>query len=81
MRYCESTTTQNKKAVKYMTIKSQVSVLLDKKMDRADFLKHIAIGVLALTGIAGMLRALGISQPQGGAQSYGSSTYGGMKRD
>ena len=52
-------------------------------MDRTDFLKHVAIGALALTGVAGVLRTLGVSPSAGGAQSqsYGGSTYGGVKRD
>lgn len=64
-----------------MSIKPQIATLLDKKMDRTDFLKHIAVGVLAMSGIAGVLRALGGSQQPGGAHSYGSAGYGGSKRD
>lgn len=64
-----------------MAIKPQVASLLDKKMDRAGFLKHVGIGMLAVTGVAGVLKALGVSPSVGGTQSYGSSAYGGVKRD
>lgn len=63
-----------------MAIKPQVAALLEKKMDRADFLKHVAVGVLALSGVAGALRTLGVSQPGNNPQAYGSSAYGGIKQ-
>ncbi len=63
-----------------MALKPQMTSLLEKKMDRAGFLKHVGIGVLAVTGVTGVLRALGIAQPSGGAHSYGTSPYGGIKR-
>lgn len=64
-------------------MKSQITSLLDKKMDRADFLKYIGVGVLAMTGIAGAMRAFGISPTTNSntTQSYGTSAYGGIKRD
>lgn len=64
-----------------MAIKPQVALLLDKKMDRADFLKHVGIGLLALTGVAGVLRSFGVAPSLGSTQSYGTSAYGGTKRD
>lgn len=64
-----------------MALKPQIGSLLEKKMDRADFLKHVGIGILALIGVTGALKAIGIGQPGGAAQSYGSSAYGGLKRD
>lgn len=64
-----------------MAIKPQVAALLDKKMDRTDFIKHVAVGILAFSGIAGALRTLGVSQPNSSAQSYGGSAYGGSKQD
>lgn len=64
-----------------MAIKPQVASLLNKKMDRADFLKHVAIGVVAISGVAGVLRAIsGGEQKQDTASSYGGSTYGGTKQ-
>jgi hypothetical protein len=34
----------------------QLEQLLEKNMDRRDFLKHIALGFAALTGLAGLLK-------------------------
>jgi len=65
-----------------MTIKRQIHVLLNKQMDRQDFLKHVAIGVVALTGAGAALRLLAPeSKPtQTTASSgYGGSAYGGER--
>lgn len=64
-------------------MKSQITSFFDKKMDRADFLKYLGLGLLALTGVAGVLRAFGVAPGvnTGTAQSYGVSAYGGVKRD
>ena len=64
-------------------MKTQITSLFDKEMDRADFLKYIGVGVLAITGIAGAMRAFGISPTTNAntTQSYGTSAYGGVKRD
>lgn len=61
-----------------MAIKEQVQVLLDKKMDRQEFLKHVAIALVAMTGIGTLLRSL--TQKSNGSTAsggYGSSAYGG----
>lgn len=65
-----------------MALRSQLTVLLNKKMDRADFLKHLAVGVVALTGVGGVLRTLGESpqSPKTSQQAYGNSTYGGSRQ-
>lgn len=63
-----------------MAIKSQVSAILDKKMDRQDFIKHVAIGLVALSGASAALKLLGTSQTkQASAKNsgYGGSAYGG----
>jgi len=59
-------------------IKVQVSDLLNKQMDRQDFLKHVAIGLVALTGASTALRLLSPKQHtvDGG---YGSAAYGGSE--
>lgn len=69
-----------------MAVKEELNVLLNKKMDRKDFLKHVAIGVVALTGITAITRAfIPTNQPKVGKQStptnngYGASAYGGTK--
>jgi hypothetical protein len=63
-----------------MAIKQDVNVLLMKKMDRKEFLKHVGVGIIAMTGIAAILRS--VSSEFGGskatsATSYGGSVYGG----
>lgn len=69
-----------------MALKTELNVLLNKKMDRKDFLRHAAIGVVAVTGLSAILRTVvpspaqkqktvGAAAPQG----YGSSVYGGTK--
>lgn len=63
-----------------MALKTQVSAILDKKMDRQDFIKHVAIGLVALSGASAALKLLGTPQTkQASAKSsgYGGSAYGG----
>lgn len=67
-------------------MKSELANLLAKKMDRKDFLKHVGIGIVALTGVGAMLKVmspLGSSDTPKATQStsygYGSSIYGGNK--
>ncbi len=69
-----------------MALKTDISTLLNAKMDRKDFLKHVAIGMVAVTGLSTMLRALTPTQQQSrkvssasSAAGYGSSAYGGVK--
>ena len=65
-------------------IKENLSELLAKEMDRKDFLRHVAIAAVALTGVAGILSALsgqhftGFGQPTQ-SRGYGSMPYGGSK--
>lgn len=63
-----------------MTLKAQVSTLLNTKMDRQDFLKSIAIGAVAASGAGAALRLLAPKQQKSDATlGYGSSAYGGVK--
>jgi hypothetical protein len=61
--------------------------ILQKRMDRKDFLKHVGIGVAVMTGAAGLVKMLN-PQEQAPAQQtanthsrqslgYGASAYGG----
>jgi len=57
--------------------------LLQKQMDRKDFLKHVGIAAIALTGVSAIVKTL-VDQPtvqnvqkQAG---YGGSVYGGLKK-
>lgn len=65
-----------------MALKTQVATILNKKMDRQDFIKHVAIGVVALSGAGAALRVLGGSKPKTSNANlgYGSSAYGGTKK-
>lgn len=60
-----------------MTLKTQVGAILDKKMDRQDFLKHVAIGVVALSGAGTALKLLSPrSKAPAKSGGYGGSAYG-----
>lgn len=69
-------------------MQSPLNTLLQKEMDRKDFLKHVAVGVVALTGASTIMKTLvpafngGQSFGQQAQQSasnfgYGASAYGG----
>lgn len=66
-----------------MAIKPQVSALLNKKMDRQNFLKHVAVGMVAISGAGAALRLLNQNQKPAATTSqsvgYGGSAYGGSK--
>lgn len=72
-------------------IKQQFDTLLNKEMDRKDFLKYSVGVILAAVGVTGMIRLLlgqaGVSLPghtgsvhsgksEEGAGGYGASAYG-----
>lgn len=61
-------------------MKPDVNSLLQKKMDRKDFLKHVGIGFVVLTGAMTVIKTLNSfgSHPQN--QGYGSAAYGGTKK-
>ena len=64
-----------------MVIRQQVTAVLNKKMDRQDFIKHVAIGMVALSGAGTALRLM--TPPQQGQHhsvqaGYGGSSYGGI---
>tara|TARA_B100001245_G_scaffold87132_1_gene62865 strand:- start:5636 stop:5842 length:207 start_codon:yes stop_codon:yes gene_type:complete len=65
-----------------MTIKKQVNAILSKKMDRQDFLKHVGIGIVAVSGASTALRLLGAKQENVAAKDngYGASAYGGAQK-
>lgn len=63
-----------------MNLQSDVQTLLQKKMDRREFIKHVGIGFAALVGVSAVLRTMS-SMSGNKAQSvgYGASVYGGTK--
>ena len=67
-----------------MGMQKQFDEILQKRMDRKDFLKHVGIGFAVLTGVAGLVKTLNPQSQQAktaGKQSasvgYGASVYGG----
>lgn len=63
----------------------QFDEIFQKRMDRKDFLKHVAMGVAVITGTAGVVKLLNPQQQQlavsqkhpAVSTGYGSSAYGG----
>ena len=63
----------------------QIDDILQKRMDRKDFLKHVGMGVAIITGTAGLVKLFKPSQnkvsksnqTQHVAMGYGASAYGG----
>ena len=68
-------------------MKDDFAALLQKEMDRKDFLKHVGIGFAVITGAATVLKTLNgfgtSSQKAGNSASYGygygAATYGGPR--
>lgn len=64
-------------------INKQLASLLDKEMDRRDFLVHIGAGLVAVTGVAAILKALNSvgsgSSGRSSSGTYGFSNYGSIK--
>lgn len=62
-------------------MKPDISSLLQKKMDRKDFLKHVGIGVVVLTGATTLIKTLNsLGGPTPQSKGYGSAAYGGQKK-
>lgn len=59
----------------------QFSEILQRRMDRKDFLKHVGMGVVVITGLAGVIKLLKPQEQGKGtttvAGGYGASVYGG----
>lgn len=66
------------------SIKDLSQKLLTKEMTRKQFLGHIAVGILTITGISAALntmsgptkKSVGKSKGGGGPSGYGGSAYG-----
>lgn len=60
--------------------KQKFEKLLNKKMTRSEFMKYAGASVLAIVGVTGAMKNLGLSdKPSKGADTYGNSTYGSKK--
>lgn len=74
-----------------MAMNKQINELLNRKMDRRDFLKHLGVGTLALFGLGSAMKAITSFSPgqQSQAQNapsnanqsfaYGGGPYGGRR--
>ncbi len=62
-----------------MVLKTQLQTLLNKKMDRQDFLKHAAVGVIAIASAGTVSRLLSMQSQKSASVDlgYGNSAYGG----
>lgn len=61
-------------------MKNEIQKLLQKDMDRRDFLKHVGIGFIAIAGFTTVIKTLTTlnNSPKDIATTgYGSSVYGG----
>lgn len=60
-------------------MQNEVQKLLEKDMDRKNFLKHVGIGFAAIAGITTALKTLTMLNGSNKSvdASYGSSAYGG----
>lgn len=59
--------------------KKDLDNLLQKQMDRRDFLKHVAIGFVALTGVSAVIKTLSTLSGSKQTAGYGASVYGGNR--
>lgn len=60
-------------------MKNEVQKLLQKDMDRRNFLKHVGVGFAAIIGLTTAVKTLTSlnGAPKKVADSYGSNAYGG----
>ena len=54
--------------------------LLNKKLTRKEFLTYIGAGVMAVTGVAAVIKALTNKKTEISGFGYGSGPYGGKKK-
>ncbi len=62
-----------------MQINTQLITILNKEMSRKDFIKHVGLGIVALSGAALALRLLSGNDTKGRDEGYSGSTYGGSE--
>lgn len=72
------------KEIKIMTIKERVDTILNRPMDRKQFLTQVGLLLLAAVGITSLLNTLESKQGkrasvQGEGPSYGASVYAGKR--
>lgn len=62
-----------------MNIQNDVQALLQKKMDRREFIKHVGIGFAALLGVSAVLRTMSSLGNNKQTVGYSGGVYGGTK--
>lgn len=61
-----------------MSIQNEMHTLLEKKMDRRDFIKHVGVGFAAILGITTIVRAMSsMNGSQKQTVGYSAGAYGG----
>lgn len=62
-------------------IRKQLDTVLQKEVDRKDFLKHVGIAAAAVVGVPTLLKVVGQGnlRPSSNTVGYGASAYGGTK--
>ena len=61
-------------------MKNQLSSLLEQEMDRGQFIRYMAVGIMMLAGGNAIIQALTAMSGNRGARKehgYGSTSYGG----
>jgi hypothetical protein len=60
-----------------MNIQNDMQKLLQKEMDRKDFIKHVGIGFAAILGITTILKTISTMSGSQKTVGYSSGVYGG----
>lgn len=64
-----------------MAAKEQLTDVLvevfNKKMNRQEFLKELAIGLLAISGVGTAFKLVALNRSMSSSNGYGTSAYGG----
>lgn len=61
-------------------MRNEIQTLLAKEVDRRDFLKHVGLTLLALTGVAATARTLTSFGTKQQTSGFGAGVYGGPKQ-
>lgn len=60
-------------------MKNDLQALLAKEVDRKDFLKHVGVGLVALTGIASLTQSMNNVGRKPQVLGFGAGVYGGSQ--
>ena len=61
-------------------MQTHIESLLAKEMDRKEFIKVIAAGIVSVVGLSALSGLFVPSKTKGRTNGYGSSAYGGIER-